>query len=146
MKKVLILICLLLWGIPIAFIGFVFLNKPKTQIYKVQKTNQTPNADKLFSYINSWRKTQGFTVYIKDNRLCEIAKDRADDSFTHKGFYEKYSSFPYKISENLAEVASSEKIFYAWLNSPPHRTTLEKPYKYSCVACDKQCVQIFSNL
>lgn len=104
-------------------------------------------ADKLWPLIQDWRRSQGFQPYIKSQELCRIAEDRAKDKLDyHKGFLEKYSSYPYVLAENVCTLAPSNIVLTNWLSSPPHRATLEKPYKYSCVACDKTCVQIFSNL
>ncbi len=114
-----------------------------------QPPPKPPSADKLFSLINEWRKSQGLTPYIKDNRLCAIAIDRADDKIldNHVGFMRKYDTaqYPYVMQENLVSVEKEPIMLKGWLNSPPHRAALEKPYLYSCVACDKQCVQIFSS-
>jgi len=109
------------------------------------------NTAKLFTLINQWRLSQGYKPYIQDERLCRIAIDRSDDEFEHETFMKKYdnANYPYVMQENLSLVrfwtdVTEEKVLKGWLNSPPHRTTLEKPYTHSCVACDKQCVQIFS--
>jgi len=86
--------------------------------------------------------------YIKDERLCTIAKDRVDDTQldNHQGFIEKYSSYPYVIQENLALVSSEKKMLKEWLASPGHAAALRKPYTHSCIVCqDRYCVQIFSS-
>lgn len=121
-------------------------------------TPQPFSEDKLWSLIQEWRKSQGLSPYIKDQRLCDIAEDRADDMAlidaqdNHKGFREKYNSYPYVISENTNYNPSERAMLRDWLKSQGHRETLEKPYIYSCIACEQHdnkggsfCSQIFSN-
>ena len=109
---------------------------------------QFPDGEKLWSLIQDWRLKNGLQPYIKDQRLCEIAKDRSDDPFdNHKGFFDKYGNRPYILSENVASWVSTElQTIYGWLNSPGHLANLKNPYAYSCVICQQStCVQIFSN-
>lgn len=111
--------------------------------------NKNPlSAEKLTALVNNWRVSQGFKPYIKNEDLCRLAKDRADDGVdNHVGALQKYSNYPSQLQENLAEAWIENAILEGWLSSPPHKATLEKPYKYSCIACyKKQCNQIFSNL
>jgi len=106
------------------------------------------SAEKLTALVNKWRVSQGFQPYVKNEDLCQIAIDRSDEGAdNHKGFLEKYSNFPSVIQENLVQASNEYSALSSWLNSKPHLATLEKPYKYSCIACYKnQCNQIFSNL
>lgn len=130
-----------------ALIGIFFKTKSNFEKNTIKPT-QTPFSEKkLFELINEWRMSKNLPIYTKDERLCEIARDRSDDEvFSHTAFYEKYSSFPYKIQENLGRCFDSEQyMLNCWLFSKPHRQTLEKPYTHSCVVCDRQCVQIFSS-
>lgn len=107
---------------------------------------QKPNAEVLFTLINEWRKSEGLNIYIKDERLCKIAVDRSDDGFDqHKGLFEKYSQYPFVISENIVGLANEETMLESWLESKSHRAALEKSYIYSCVACNTTCIQIFSS-
>ncbi len=122
------------------------------EVYKTQTSYNLPfptptisNDDKLFSLINSYRRQQGLPEFIKDNRLCEIAKDRADDKFSHQELYDKYSSYPYVIQENLSRPPLFSIAFNGWLKSPPHKKLLLSPYKYACTACKIQCVLITSS-
>lgn len=123
---------------------FKTINNPETSGIKVSE-------DKIWSLIQDWRIKNGFKPYIKDQYLCEIARDRSDDKVldNHAGFYQKYgnlkSNNPRIITENLAALNYPQLMLNAWLGSPPHRAALEKPYTHSCIACDKQCVQIFSS-
>lgn len=106
------------------------------------------SSDKLWSLIQKWRRSEGLQPYIEDQRLCEIATDRADDEDTdHQGLYDKYSNNSYMIQENLAWNMPSEKeTLTKWLNSPAHLETLKKPYIYSCLSTHNgYAVQIFSN-
>lgn len=128
------------------YLSYVSFPKP------IDNVKKDIDSDKLLSLINSWRKSQGFAEYIKDNRLCEIAKDRADDTVcrraecVHDGFVQKYSNYSFVIAENITGAYSEQDALDRWLSSKPHRNTLEKSYKYSCVACKGQlCVQIFSS-
>lgn len=103
----------------------------------------------LWSLIQKWRKDNGFVPYIEDKRLCEIAEDRSDDEYdNHEGFLAKYdnANYPYVMQENLVQLYFPKYMLEAWLKSPPHRSTLEKPYTHSCVRCNKHCVQIFAYL
>ena len=106
------------------------------------------SAEKLTALVNDWRVSQGFQPYVKNEDLCIIAEDRADEGPDyHEGFVNKYSNHPSVIQENLVGADTEKQALGEWLTSPPHKSTLEKPYKYSCIACYKnQCNQIFSNL
>lgn len=141
------------------FVGFLTVVKTRSSsnlIPQKQIKEIKIDENKLFNLVNTWRKSVNLTEYIKDDRLCEIAKDRADDEFDHQGFIDKYSNNPnypkIAMQENLStaydefgRAFNNNQIFYGWLSSAPHRETLEKPYKYSCIVCDEQCVEIFGN-
>ncbi len=108
------------------------------------------SEDKLWSLIQDWRQSQGLSPYIKDQRLCAIAKDRVFNGpvlDSHAGLYCKYSSYPYVVQENLADYPNEKTMLVRWITSPfGHKETLEKPYIYSCVQCkNTYCSQIFSN-
>lgn len=113
-------------------------------------TNSKVNlsAEKLTELVNEWRVSQGFQPYVQDERLCEVARDRADDGDDdHQGFRDKYYSYPYVLSENMLLNGTSEKnALNAWLNSPAHRKVLNAHYKYACIATfGDTAIQIFSN-
>ena len=121
---------------------------PTPFVYPTFPEPEEVDENKLWSLIQDWRVRNNQKPYIKDQRLCEIAKDRADDPLDyHKGFLEKYSNYPYKIQEiDIYNAESPIESLQGWLNSPPHRKALEYNWQYSCVACIKQtCSQIFSN-
>ncbi len=154
MKKI---VAILLISSIALFSYLYFKEKPKgfanDLIRKIEITpipSPTPiilNGNRLFELINNWRvNKERLKPYIKDERLCEIANDRSKVELDyHKGLYEKYSNYPYVIQENVnVGYTTEEDSLNGWLNSPPHRATLEKPYLYSCVVCNKTCVQIFS--
>lgn len=146
-------------------LSFVFVKSSNNVTTKITPTitpTPTPHIfseDKLWSLIQNWRTSQGLQPYIKDQRLCDIAKDRAhdmvllDNQDDHEGFYKKYSNYPSSLQENT-EYTWDEKIgLDQWLNSPSHKQALEKQYAYSCLACEsigrataQYCSQIFSNL
>lgn len=114
------------------------------------------DSQKLTILINAWRSSQSLPSYIQEDDLCTIAQDRVlndpplDD---HQNFYKKYGDYPSSLQENLTSVTEitsgspENTALDNWLSSPPHKATLERPYKYSCVYCkDDYCSQIFSNL
>ena len=104
------------------------------------------NERELWGLIQEWRLKNNFPVFVESPRLCSIATDRVDDEKfdNHKGFWEKYGNLEY-IGENIGGDYFSEKeLLLSWLNSPSHRTNLERNYTHSCLRCeDKYCVQIF---
>ena len=112
---------------------------------EIRKTSL--KVEKLTSLVNKWRVESGFQRYERSEGLCKIAEDRTKDGTDyHKGLYEKYSHYPSVIQENSTGGLDEQIALDAWLTSPPHRATLEKPYKYSCVATDGYfAVQIFSS-
>jgi len=130
------------------WLGFFSSLSSKLGKETLQPPPRKQNAKVLTRLINEWRVKKGLSAYLEDQRLCEIAEDRSNDSFDHQGFYDKYyhGNSPYIMQENLSIVRTNEgEVLKGWLDSPPHRATLEKPYTHSCIACDKQCVQIFSS-
>lgn len=137
----------------IVFLVFVYIKVKAiantwvpTQTYKPVVINLS--SDKLFQLVNEWRVQNGYQVYLTDQRLCNIAHDRSNDlDYNHTGFRKKYSDYPYVLSENIVyNYPDEQSSLNGWLGSQDHLTTLEKPYKYSCISCVKQyCVQIFSS-
>ncbi len=107
------------------------------------------SSDKLLTLVNEWRVSEDRQPYVKDERLCNIAKDRVENDSpmdNHEGFIRKYSSYPYAIQENLVTETSEAKMLTRWLNSVPHHETLNKPYTHTCIACKEHyCSQIFSS-
>lgn len=153
MKKLLFVVFILLSA---AISGFIFgspSNPTRTSVV-VSTVEPTPtpinlSASKLTALVNKWRESQGMKPYIENEDLCRIAADRSDDPLDaeHSGFVAKYSSYPSALQENSFENSSEDAGLNAWLNSPPHLATLEKAYKYSCLACYKDvCIQVFSSL
>lgn len=121
----------------------------EAQKKEAQNNIEVLEADELTRVVNEWRVSQGYSAYIEDERLCDIAKDRVDDGEdNHAGFIEKYYSYPYQLGENMMFRATDErKTLQAWLNSPPHRKALEMSFAYACIAVQGDtAVQIFSNL
>jgi len=127
--------------------------KPKAE--EPQPTPQEFSEDLLWNDVQNWRTSQNLPQYIKNDELCEVAADRADDGLDyHKGFMEKYNNFKYVMQENdvygnsgPTPGGSSLLLLQSWLNSPPHHATLLKPWKYSCIKCfHYDCAQVFSNL
>lgn len=119
-----------------------------TNIYaqRVPVETDTLSAEKLTTLVNEWRVKSGFQPYERSEGLCKIAYDRAMDDFDyHDGFMKKYWTYKSSLQENIVESITNKDALQWWLNSPKHHETLEKPYKYSCIATGKMAVQIFSN-
>lgn len=114
-----------------------------------QSIDKDDLSNQLFDIVNKHRISKSLSPFVKDEQLCEIAKDRSDDGVldNHKGFHEKYDPYKYDLGENLVYPSTPEFMLYQWLQSKDgHKEAIESTYKYSCVACDKQCSMIFSNL
>lgn len=125
-----------------------FLPSP-TPKYLPTPTPADLDADKLLNLINEYRSTNGLKPFIKDERLCAIAKDRVENFphlDNHEGLYKKYSSLPYVISENLVESPTEGGALAGWISSPPHKKAMLSPAKYTCVYCKGDyCSEIFSS-
>lgn len=118
----------------------------------IQEPTPTPinlDAEKLFEIIQSWRTSENLQPYVKDERLCEIARTRVTEDEpqdNHAGLYKRYRNLPYLISENTTIALNEQGALNLWLDSPPHAKALREKYQYSCVACKgNYCSQIFSN-
>lgn len=154
MKYLIGFVILILLALNVFFIS-VILNSARIEVATVIPTS-TPTAEfkiidseKLFEIIQNWRTSEGLPKYEKNEQLCSIASDRADDPEldNHKGLYEKYSTLPFVVQENLAIGSDEKLVLTGWLQSPSHAETLRKPYAYSCVICkNNYCSQIFSNM
>lgn len=145
MKRIFLVLALLA-----SFTSFLYFKY--NQVKPISLPSPTPiqslDSDKLFQLVNEWRTQNGYQAYLKDQRLCDIASDRADDfDYSHAGLYEKYSGYRYVIQENLVyNYLNEQASLNGWLGSPGHLSTLKKPYLYSCIACDgRYCSQIFSS-
>lgn len=145
----------------LALILILFVFGPSLVFSYIEKSNQKPvinssnpiNTETLWSLVQKWRTDNGFQTYMKDQNLCAIATKRvnqlkkiAPEKRDHELFESNYSNYPSAMVENITGGTSEQDALERWLNSPPHRATLEKPYKYSCIATkDDFAVQIFSN-
>jgi uncharacterized protein YkwD len=115
---------------------------------------QSLSREKLWEIIQKWRVSQNLSKYIEAKSLCKIAEQRvvdlkgkSGDNFNHSLFLKRYSTLPYKVSENITGGFSEKAILSSWLESSSHRKALKSDWKYSCVAVGKDyAVQIFSNL
>lgn len=138
---------LVLGLLAISVYGYLMLFKPVS--YPVTaKEPVVLSSDKLWSLVQEWRHSEGLLPYTKDQRLCNIARDRikaGDDD--HGGFYAQFSSSPYELSENSVWHTTDEAgALKSWLKSPRHHEALLRPYKYSCLVTDgNNALQIFSN-
>lgn len=109
------------------------------------------NADKLFSMVNAYRATLNLPPYQKDERSCQLAKERAPEiaqeiasGTMHKGMYDR--NLPYWNTENIITMRTEEKALNWWLNDYIHKKQIEGPYKYSCTACaGNACAQEFTD-
>jgi len=138
-------------------VGWLSFNTPsniKAPFVPTPTDHPYLSAEKLTALVNDWRVSQGLQPYIKDERLCVIAKDRikaGDDN--HAGFIAKLKSNYYQlppgsiVSENSDwGFTTEDAALRAWLHSPGHLANLKKPYIYSCLATDKyNALQIFSS-
>ena len=154
MKKPIILfvVFLVLFNISlIVAIPKIKLSLSSAKSVPLVETKTNFDEEILWNLIQKWRDSANLPRYMKSDELCKIAKDRVDDQpigmDDHKGFKEKYYSYPYVLSENITQGYSNEKqSLSGWLGSPPHREALEMPYTYSCISCiNRTCVQIFSS-
>lgn len=125
------------------------------EVVETEEPKTTPiflNSDKEWALIQNWRKSQNLKEYIKDERLCNIANERAIETNSmgqtdnHAGLINRYSDSTYRISENVTGSTSEEGVLNNWLSSTAHTNALKSNYNYSCVKCSGiWCVQIFSN-
>ncbi len=133
--------------------GYINTQINKTELMATQAYPTTapapyiPNSDKLWNLIEEWRQSQGLKPYVKDQALCQIATQRAEEQNAagqldeHAGFFARFSKSPYLWSENAqflqpdyTRFINSETLtLQSWLHSPAHLANLEKPYLYSCV-------------
>lgn len=140
------LVPLLFFILSIAFLVAVYSWKFKPA--KAVQISDALSAEKLTALVNKWRVESGFQMYEKNEALCKISDNRVNDGIDyHKGLYDKYSKYPSYIAENSTEVyETNESALNEWLNSPSHKSALEKPYRYSCISTKNNfAVQIFSN-
>lgn len=109
------------------------------------------DAEALFAMSNAYRVSLGLAPFEKDERLCQLARERAPEvmpevtgGYMHKGLYDR--PIPYWITENIVTMASIEQAFHWWSNHGIHKAALEGSFTHSCVACAGiACAQEFSN-
>lgn len=107
---------------------------------------------------NSYRESESKGLLVRDNTLCEYAKERITDlpvDYSHGKFYEESNRFMQKygytaLGENLtAEYPTTEAVFAGWKSSPTHNENLlDSRFNKSCVVCENlygkpYCVQLF---
>ncbi len=119
----------------------------------IELVNQNlSGSELLFQMANQHRAKLGLGVFEKDEKICQIAQQRAPqvygEVFTagpmHKGFYAL--NLPYWAAENIASYQTIEENFNFWIADYIHRKAIEGDYKYSCVACfGNSCSQIFTS-
>ena len=99
MKRVVIILILLVLS---GFSGYRVLSFSKPVSSVMPTITPTPtigiDSEKLWIEINNWREKNNLNPYEKSNELCKIANDRVLDGMDdHKGFYAKYSNYPYLV-------------------------------------------------
>mgnify|MGYP000845486555 FL=1 len=161
MKKLLLLLLIGLFGLFCFVAGTSYQIRATRRIVKRVEVIKPAPFDQaiLWSLIQSYRVDNNLTPFIKDQNLCAYANERLPEvaeKFNHTGFERTAQSkvatlglsrvvenlvglYPY--TGNSIEVAA----FYAWLNSPPHKKTIDDPANtHSCLRCDTiNCVQLF---
>ncbi len=117
------------------------------------------NSDTLWSLVQDWRVKNNLKSYIKDQRLCEIAKIRVHDvesDWSHVKFndieyrtiyFQPLAPTAINMGENLARnYASESETLNNWLNSPSHLKNLQASFSHSCIVTDgSYATQIFAN-
>lgn len=114
-------------------------------------TVKTLDSNAVFFMINVFREKLGLPKFEKEDRLCEIASERAKEipnevatGKIHEGFYAR--NLPYFAIENAKYGGNEREVVDWWLHSPIHKSTIVGNMKYSCVACtDTSCSEIFSS-
>lgn len=156
MKKnlgLIIIVAVLLLGLG----SFLLINSASSKVSEtiiIPTTEPTPTSIPLtredaLTVINKWRSSQGLKPFIQSEFLCSIANVRVDEiktDFSHNKFHaDRFCSQNCTISENIAEgFFNSEDLLQGWLNSPPHKAALMKPYTHTCISTNgNQTVEIF---
>lgn len=111
------------------------------------------NADVVFDLVNKYRASIGIPTVQKDDRVMEVAKERAPEIFDevfvngnmHAGFYARH--VPYHSSEIIIYYNTEEGAVQWWLNSPVHRGIIsDSTYTHAGIACSgKSCSMIFAS-
>jgi|GEM_PF-4045529 len=110
------------------------------------------DADRIFTMINNYRADLGLSPYVKEEKLCSLARERGpelyDEIFVngniHGGLYDR--DLPWWITENMKYGGSEESVFHWWLSSPIHRKAIEGDFTLSCGECfGNSCVQLFTS-
>lgn len=128
---------------------------PLSQITSEPVATPLISQEKLWSLVQQWRAGSNRTQYKESAYTCSLADVRVKQiqtNYSHEGLAELVQTPKFKptpgnsAQENIAAGNSSEIYeINAWLNSPDHRETLEKPYPYSCLRCENNfCVQVFA--
>jgi uncharacterized protein YkwD len=110
------------------------------------------NGDLVFNLVNQYRESAGKKAFLKDERLCKIAQQRApqlnEEIFGSKKMHEGFKALqlPYWATENIASYQTEAAIVKWWLGDAIHRRVIDTDYTHSCAACyGKSCSQIFSS-
>ena len=109
------------------------------------------NANLLFDMSNTHRATLGLAPFVKDERLCALASERAPEvnaevagGFMHQGLHDR--NIPFWITENIITMATEQSAFDWWLGDYIHRLAIESDNTHSCVSCSgTACAQEFTS-
>lgn len=111
------------------------------------------NAEVLFTLINEHRVKIGIQPLVKDDKLMQIASERAPELFDeifvngnmHAGFYAR--NLPYYATENIIYNRTEIGALNWWLGSAIHRSAIQNSeHTYTGIACSgRTCSQIFSH-
>ncbi len=109
------------------------------------------NSETLFSLINAHRTQIGKPVVVQEERICQIAQDRAPavhseiyGGFMHAGFHKL--NLPYWASEIIIDMRTDQEAIRWWLNSYVHRGIIQGDYQYACIGCSgNSCAGVFTN-
>lgn len=119
-----------------------------------QSTDKPPslNTDVIFNMINNYRASVGLPAFQKEDRLCELARERGPELYNeifgtgtiHGGFYAR--NIPFWITENMKYGGSEQSVFDWWMGSTIHRKAIDSNFLYSCGECyGNSCVQLFTS-
>lgn len=129
------------------------MNKESSPAQQINQNSSTIlSADVLFTMINTYRQQFGLPCFQKDERICQLAKDRSTEIYNeiyithnmHHGMFAR--NLPYWNRENIISMNSERAAFIWWIHDPIHRDAIVGNYIYSCIACsDSQCAEEFTN-
>lgn len=156
---IILYIVFLIFGVPIAILGgmvklSVLTSKINSTSPSTTVINQSLDENKLWNFINSWEKQQGYQPYTKDENLCKAGDyllsnpsimDNPKDWFKKTNLDQSYYFSGYNPASSFN---SEEAVFNYWTTNKDNYKNLKDTYfKYSCIKCQKlNCIQMFANI